>query len=510
MNVSRAIFTAFVIFVVIVGSIWLGMGVATDQMETLLKVGGAALLLTCILLGQRIWLLYIFFAAMHIPLMRGFSTVELGQALLVGFSVLMFMMRRLKMHIVFGELDFWRLLSALVVFQVYIRNPVGLNVFGAGSVGGKPYVLAALALLAGFILSKYRVPERELRWTMPLTIVGTLLAFPLNRFRYGMGRGPALETVQVVGEGLEGEGAGRVGSYEVLSELFNRILISRISPLRACFSVRWAPVILIVLGLAAASGYRNAVANAGLLLLAGIAYRGGRISVIISVLLGIAALGVLALVNVASPLPPRVQRALSPFPGTWEERYTESAAASTEWRVEMWKAALLTDNYINNKVLGDGLGFTKEELTKMEELMEGGRGRGAQSIGGLSSQQESMMISGNYHSGPVQTIRTVGYIGLLVMMLAMYRMAVHMHRQILRCRGTEWYPLMLFFGVPIIIYPIFFFFVFGTFQVAIIFIFLQSGFIDLIRNNLTLPPYAKAKREPYILMRNRLTAVSNQ
>jgi hypothetical protein len=500
MNNSRTILTAFIMLVVIIGSLWLGTGVVTNQTETLIQVGAIVLILTCAFLGQRIWLLYIFFASVTIPIIRGFTTLELGQAVLVGFSVLLFMMRRLKMHLVFSELDFWRFLTALAVIQVYLRNPVGLNIFGADSVGGKPYFLAGLALLAGFVLSKYRVPERDIRWTMPLTILGGFLAFPINRFRGGMGRGPSVGNVGVIGEGLEGQSAGRSGTAGAISELLNRILISRISPLRACFHPLWAPVVLLVMAFAAASGYRNTVANAGLLLLAGIAYRGGRISIIISVFIGVCALGMLALVNLAFPLPPSVQRALSPFPGTWEERYVGAAENSTEWRIEMWKDALLTEKWINNKLLGDGLGFTREELSKMENLSVKGAGR---SLGGLTTQQESMMISGNYHSGPIQTIRTVGYVGLFIMMLAMIRLAVHTHREILRCRGTEWYPVLLFFGVPIVIYPIFFFFFFGTFSEAATFIFLQSGFIDLLRNNLPLPPYVKAKRTPYVLMSHR-------
>jgi hypothetical protein len=204
---------------------------------------------------------------------------------------------------------------------------------------------------------------------------------------------------------------------------------------------------------------------------------------------------------VATPLPANVQRALSPFPGTWEERYVENAAGSSDWRYEMWREALFTEKWIENKIIGDGLGFSRRQL---EQMKAADAKVGGKAVSGLSNQQESMMITGSYHSGPVHSIRTIGYVGFVVMLLAMIRIAVHAHRQIIRCRHTEWFPMMLFFGVPMIVFPVFFTFVFGTFDRGVVAIFLQSGLLDLISKNLPLPEYVKPRREPYVLMNNRV------
>jgi hypothetical protein len=202
----------------------------------------------------------------------------------------------------------------------------------------------------------------------------------------------------------------------------------------------------------------------GIYYLIAIAYRGGFMSLMIAGLSATFGLGALALFNLAVPLPANWQRALSPFPGTWEERHVQAADQSTEWRIEMWKEALLTEFWIQNKLLGDGLGFSRRELQMMEAMEVG---QAFTSMGsGLSAQQETMMITGGYHSGPVQTIRTVGYVGLIVLMLAMIRVAVHGHREVLRCRGTEWYPLALFMVIPSVALPFVFTFVFGEFKTA--------------------------------------------
>lgn len=486
MTSSKSIQSILVLIFALVASVWLGVSVVTQQTETLAKVVGITLLLIGVLLGQRIWLLYIFFAALNIPIIRGIGTGELGQMMMIGFCILMFFMRRFRSHWKFDELDLWRVVIILLIVQVYFRNPVGLNIFGAGAVGARPYFDATLSVLAGFFLSKMMVNPKEIKWAMWLNITGTILSAPLGYLRgSGLQQGSSMPQL---GVGFEGEAAGRNASLNSSAILIARYVSSKISPLKAAFHPLWAPLILFGLAIAALSGYRNVVANVGLIYLAGIAYRGGFISVVISMFCGALMLGGLALLNLAHPLPANLQRALSPFPGTWEERYVKGAEDSTEWRIEMWKEALFTDYWIQNKILGDGLGLTRLELQRLEAMEDMAN---YTTVSGLTVQQEAMMVTGGYHSGPVQTVRAVGYVGLFLLLLAMIRNSVHTHRQIKRCRGTEWYPIVLFFGIPIVIYPIFFVFIFGEFGSAVAFFFLGSGVLTLIKNNLPLEPYTK-------------------
>lgn len=501
MNSSNTIRSAIILFIVLISAVWLGVSIVTQQSETIIKIAGGGLLLTGALLGQRVWLLYIFFVALGIPIIRGIGTAEIGQMMLIGFCALQFLMRRIRLHWKFDEMDFWRLVIVIVVAQVYFRNPVGLNVFGAGAVGARPYFDAGLGIAAGFILSKLAVPENEIRWAMYLSIVGSILSVPLGILR-GTGLSGGGTNMNQVGEGFEGEAAGRNVVLRRPAILIAQVVSSRISPLKACFHPIWAPLIILSIAFAALTGYRNVVASVGLLYLAGIAYRGGFFAFIASLILGGLAIGMLALVNVAYPLPAKLQRALSPFPGTWEERYVNAAEQSTEWRVEMWKDALFTDNWIEDKIFGDGLGLTRVELQRLQALEEKGN---YTAVSGLTVQQEAMMITGNYHSGPVQTVRAVGYVGLFFLILAMVRLSVHAHRQIQRCKGTEWHVISLFFFLPIVIYPIFFIFVFGEFGSGIRFLFLSSGLLSLVKYNLPIPPWQK-RTSALNTMRNHRSA----
>jgi hypothetical protein len=502
MSQSNSIRNGLVIVFAFVVAIWLGITVVTDQTETILQIAVAILLLTCVFLGRRIWLLLILFTALNVPLLRGFGTTELGQALFVGFTVLMTLMRRHPFKFRFGEKEFWVFLLAACVLQAYFRNPVGLSLFGAGNVGAKPYFVVLMSFLSSLILGSIIVKPQEIRWAFWIGIFGSIVGLGLTALRMGGGGPQAFEQGKALDDG---KGAGRSGYLNDAAIIAGRTAVSFISPLRALLHPFWAGVILFSVAAATMSGYRNSVAMVGLIMLVGLAYRGGFASVFISVVSGALLLCVIAFVNLVSPLPSNVQRALSPFPGTWEKRHVQAADESTEWRVDMWKEALFTKYWIKDKILGDGLGFSRRELLLLESARDGAVGLGIGQGSGMTLQQEAMMISGGYHSGPVQTIRTVGYVGLAVLLIAMIRIAVHAHRQIIRCRGTEWYPIALFIGVPAIILPIFFFFIFGEFSKDVAALLLSYGMVSLLEKNLPIPPYVIRRREPY-----RLNTRNNQ
>ncbi len=120
-------------------------------------------------------------------------------------------------------------------------------------------------------------------------------------------------------------------------------------------------------------------------------------------------------------------------------------------------------------------------------------------VSGFEAHRESVLASGDYHSGPVSTIRVIGYIGLAVFLLAQIRLAAHAHRQILRCKGTEWFSLALIIGIPLIWGPLFFVFIFGDFKNGAALFLLSVGMLRLLENNLPLPAYAKRSLSPVLL-----------
>jgi hypothetical protein len=199
-------------------------------------------------------------------------------------------------------------------------------------------------------------------------------------------------------------------------------------------------------------------------------------------------------VNLVYPLPPNVQRSLTFLPGTWEQRYIDDAEGSTDWRVEIWIEVLTTDRWIKNKVFGDGLGFSKANLEYVKGLSKM-QGTG---VSGFDMHRETILANGDYHSGPVSTIRVIGYAGLLFLLVFQIRLMVHTHRQILRCRGTEWYPLALLIGIPIMWQPVFFHVFFGDFRGEAAGILISCAMIRIFQRWLPLPEYSK-RRAPVIV-----------
>ena len=482
-------------------AVYLGITAATAQFETIGWVLGVITFIVCISLGRKIWLLLPFMIAMNIGLQIPGQpgTGLIAQILVIGFSATLFLMRKLPFGLAWTELESWMLILTLFVGQVFVRNPVSLSLFGGEMVGGKPYVIYAITLTSGLLLSGLRVPESDLKWVPRLTILGGLtnlavsitgLIFPaIGQFIGNVAEFGANNRGNT-GEAVDTGVATRRGFLGVFGNNAALWTASYISPLRALLRPLWAILVLAAIVAAAMSGFRNFVVSTGLIFLLGVLYRSGFGGAMISMTCLAASLTFLALINSVSPLPGSVQRSLTFLPGTWDERYRIDTESSNDWRIEIWKEVLMTDRWIKNKWLGDGLGFSAAELRSQMSDREGARA----GVSGFDAHRQSILASGDYHSGPVQTIRTIGYVGLFFLLIAQIRLAVHAHRQIQRCRNTKWFPLALIVGLPIISYPIFFVFVFGTFQLAAVYLFIGYGMIRILENNIPLPRWTTLRQ----------------
>lgn len=497
-----------ILLLALFGALYLGIAAATAQFEAVLWVVGGVSLAVCIGLGRRIWILLPFMTSLGLalPIPGNFSSMLIGQVAVIGFCVLLFLMRKLPMIVKFTEMEFWCIVFTLCVLQAYLRNPVGLNIFGGSAIGGRPYVLFAITVVVAFIISILRLPPNELRWWVTATMLGSWANFCLGALAkfvpsIGMYLGASFATDVKKEDDLSNrdaldEGAaGRVSFVRAISLDLSNWICSRVPPLKAAFSPLWGAMIFFTLASAAFSGYRSQLAVVGLTYIVGIMYRGGIRHLILTGFMIATALTLLALVNLIHPLPPNIQRSLTFLPGTWDERYKKDAQVSTEWRMQMWIDALSSDRYIKNRLLGDGLGMTSEQLAKAEALRyakETGRG-------GFDNHRESAMISGDYHSGPVQTIRTVGYVGMFILLFGMIRLAIHAHRQIIRCRGTEWFATALFIGNTYVWFAFGWSFIFGSFVGGATALLMGTALVRLLENNLPLPAYIPPSRQPYVL-----------
>jgi len=494
MDNSRSIQGILVLIVGLFLAVWLGLSIVTNQMETIIQVAGVSVLIVCLALGRRIWLLIPFMGAVELSIrIPGQpTTLLLAQILVLTFSTLLILMRKLPFRLHMTELEVWLGILTLVVLQAYLRNPVGLNILGGGSVGGRPYVIFGISIMVAIILCGMKVPLGDLRILLRLSILGGLVNFavlilgafvPLIGYWTGGSYANAGEAnYENAGTVVDTSQATRINFLPTTTRNVALWVSSFISPLRACFHPLWAPLIVFTILGAAFSGYRSSVITVGSIYLVGIAYRGGIPSLLISGLGAVMAVVLLAVVNLIHPLPPNVQRALSIIPGTWEARYVDDATGSTDWRLEIWEEALLTDRWIKNKWIGDGLGFTAQELAFQMNAGKDNR------IGasGFDAHRETIMSSGDYHSTLVSGVRTCGYFGTFSLILGTWRLAIHAHRLIRRHRNDEYYSLCLFLGIPLVAAPFWLMIGSGNFGAVASTYILGIAMVRLLQNNLPL------------------------
>lgn len=504
---SSKIKAALIIIIAAFAALYLGISAATAQLETVAWVMGGLVLATCLFLGRRLWLILPFMNGLGLGLALPGSptTIILAYLLFLGFSCLLILMRKLPFRVRLTELELWMLLLSLCLLQSYIRHPVSLNILGGSEVGGRPYVLFLLTVISCLLFGSLIVREQDLKSIYRLIVISYFLNFVFSiagfffpQFGQWIGTGKMGRSASVQGETSSEMQTSRIGFLGQAGRNLSLWISSRISPLRACLTPLWLPLVFLSMVFSGLSGFRSEIIILGFTYLVGLCYRGGGKAVFASCFTLILILALLSFVNLASPLPANIQRSLAFLPGTWDEGIVQDTENSTDWRVEMWKEALLTDFWIQNKILGDGPGFTQQELIWMKNMQETSIG-GAVGSGKLTKQQEFMMISGSYHSGPVSTIRVIGYLGLIVFLLAQIRLAVHAHRQIIRCRNTEWYPLALLLGIRTIYQPFYYIFVFGNFGEDISTFIFNNALIILLEKNLPLPAYVVKHRGPHFL-----------
>jgi hypothetical protein len=363
-------------------------------------------------------------------------------------------------------------------------------------VGGKGYVLYAIALASALILCGLRVPTNDLKWVMRVSIAGGLLNLAISIMgvlvpTIGFYTGQSYTRSDEVNyENRDAIDTGAAGRAKYLADFGRNLSLwisCYISPLLALVKPLWLMIILVSIAASLMGGFRSGIAAVLLTFILSIAYRSGGAGVLLSSFMGMIGIALLAVINLIAPLPPNVQRTLTFLPGTWEERYKDDAEGSTEWRVEVWKEVLLSDRWIHNKMLGDGLGFSAAELAAQMNDRKGARA----GISGFDAHRESVLASGDYHSGPVTTIRVIGYVGLFIFLAAQIRLAVHAHQLIRKFQHTEWFPLTLLVGIPLVYSPFFFVFIFGDFKSSTSFFVLSCSMVRILQNNLPLPRSAR-------------------
>jgi len=387
----------------------------------------------------------------------------------------------------------------LYVAISWMRNPTGFAALDSDRVGGRPYFNVCVALIACWMLRQCSLSSTRpnlLVYAMVFSrtiegVLGLLIFYFPGLYSifseyydapgFTWARSP--EEMDIApGE----EGSRRWGFLSNAGAALSLLSLCACRPISMLLTRKfWYPA-LFLLGLLCIflSGFRSFFGWTMAATLMSSYLRRGWTDVIKIMISGFVLLCMLILgQGTLYQLPFPMQRTLCFLPGKWDPIAISDANASTEWRVEMWKELLSTNRYIENHTFGDGFGMRKRDLAVIEWNLRWGDDK---------DRQESYMINGGVHSGPVSTIRCLGYVGLVIMVVFEFAIAIRALKLAHRAKNTPFQTLAYFIALQPILDPIFFIFIFGAVEDNIPTGLYNIGMLQMLENS--LDDYEAAQR----------------
>ena len=420
-----------------------------------------------------------------------FSVQELVIMLAIGFFIVkkIFKSDRNKFHS--EEIDLLLWVNILYLGIVYFRNPVGINALGGDLVGGKPYVdfllgVFSYVILGGCVItpkqSKIIVKYNVILMLSVALICTTIVFLPsignvLGKFyssfsTWSLAEGSEVEVGETRLISLQGG-----GSILVLLSICSANPMKMLSPKNYRYLLMYLTGIIMIL----LSGFRSAFFGSVLLTALGSVLREktvGAFKFLFAILVCVSLFTTISYSGVKLPI--TAQRGLSFLPGNWDQEAVKDAQESSQWRYRMWELMMTTDRYIRSKMWGDGYGFTKKDYEIMLNAQFGLGG-----FGGEDAHLEPHMIQGSVHSGPISTIKRVGYVGLGLLLIFMGALSLYGYKVIKIAQGTPYQFISLYYGLPGIITPFVFIFIFGDYN-DIMGMMFSLGMLKMISKSIAL------------------------
>jgi hypothetical protein len=391
----------------------------------------------------------------------------------------------------FETIDLWIRINLLYIVTVFFRNPVGFAFLGSGErVGGKTYVEIIIATFAYLILSRVRItPEYARKLPLWILAVATFSALAgavalfapqvgiiLGKFYSSFAPTQYIESDIVVG-------GTRFAFLQFLGSTLILYVVAQTNPLSLIHFRHLGSLCLYLSGLVMIllSGFRNAIVTSILYTMLSAFLRDrflGAVKITFAVIVVTLSAIILSFTNLELPL--TAQRALCFLPGNWDPEAIRDAQNSSEWRFEMWEIALTSDKYIHNKVFGDGFGFLRGDFERSIDLMSG-----RSSLRSEEAKQEMFLLSGDFHSGPICGIRYVGCVGLILFLVLLFITAVYAYKVIIISSRTPFQFSAYFIGLPILIKPLYFIFIYGMYKDDIVTLILNIGLLKMLSASIT-------------------------
>jgi hypothetical protein len=219
----------------------------------------------------------------------------------------------------------------------------------------------------------------------------------------------------------------------------------------------WRPALFLIgFALSMTGGFRNVFGYLGLMLVLLFVLERLYRTRLMPMLLLLGIIGSLLLAVFSDKLPYTIQRSMCFLPLKWNTSVVMDAEGSSEWRFRIWRAILpKVPDYL---LLGKGYALSKDDYQDI------GQGTfAALNRSHIDASDESLAISGDYHSGPLSTLIAFGIWGAIGIIWLMAATTFVVYRNY-RYGPAELQTFNTFMLAQCISAIVIFFFVFGAFQ----------------------------------------------
>ena len=297
------------------------------------------------------------------------------------------------------------LLLLLAVMAITSRLTGG---FGGGDMWGqKRYFTSFAAIFGFFALTSQAIPKgrRMLFSTLffgaaisnmipdLLYLGGPPLYFLFSFFQVDIASTQAFSVGEMV----------RFTGFAIGGQAVCNVLIMRNGILGMCdLSKYWRLLFfLLFLGLSLLGGYRSMVVMAALVGAAVFCFEGLLKTRYVFIFSLAVTLSLAFVVGFADRMPLSIQRSLSVLPLELDPTVERDAAGTTDWRLQIWRVMIpQIPRYL---WVGKGYAYSAADSFLTTEA----------TMRGLAASYEEILVSGNYHSGPLTLIIPFGIFGVI-------------------------------------------------------------------------------------------------
>lgn len=493
-------------------ALYLGFLMGEGQFSKVaLFLGALFIAFVTLIMRQYVWLLIILAWPWsgQIPVLPlPFAVKDLAIIAVFAATLALIALKVVRRKPTYTTIDLVMALMLIYMVSVFIRNPVGLQATNSFRVGGRPYLNTFIAFLAYWVLARSSLrlpgPSKVYIFAVLLSnfaVTGLNLICDLSTkatrlvVNFYTGIASASDLDGAAPSAAPGQYVERRGYLLYAGGPLTTALFSFYRPLEVINPLYFWRLFLFCGGsfMLLLSGFRTSiVALVGFAMISGY-LRAGFFESVKMLIVGALAISIVVAGNGrVYELPLSAQRALCFLPGKWNPVAKADAEASADWRFQMWARMLSTNRYIKNRVLGDGFGVSKLDMETIGRLNALG-----------VDDQESVMILGNVHSGPISTIRVAGYAGFAIFLLLTVQIAVAAARAIRRATGTPIEAMAYFISLPLIFEPFNFVFIFGGFDSALPTTIFSLGVLKMLENTINDHEPVVVPEEPHVPLHRR-------